>query len=232
MNYTAIIKKCVLAYVVMVIIMCLFVYTYEHRFRFPMEFDIEHLLMFFVSTYISSRYVLKDKPSDFLFRILSFDYLVFTYYSFHDVQLVSFLLISFVLWILIELFLIIRRKINMPSFFYSVDSNKGRFWTQVYNENKIFIIILLAILACLGIDNMLDFFGFTNPDSTAFRSFVFFIALLVIVGTWLFFVFGITVIFSCAKLSRRYFKNDEQWLLVGFLILIFASVVMVFIVNQ
>ncbi|MBR5695870.1 MAG: hypothetical protein IKX43_06540, partial [Paludibacteraceae bacterium] len=146
--------------------------------------------------------------------------------------LVSFLLISFVLWILIELFLIIRRKINMPSFFYSVDSNKGRFWTQVYNENKIFIIILLAILACLGIDNMLDFFGFTNPDSTAFRSFVFFIALLVIVGTWLFFVFGITVIFSCAKLSRRYFKNDEQWLLVGFLILIFASVVMVFIVNQ
>ena len=143
-----------------------------------------------------------------------------------------FLLISFVLWILIELFLIIRRKTIIPFFSSDVEADKGRFWKQVYNENKIFIIVLLAIFACLGIDNMLDFFGFTNPDSTAFRSFVFFIALLVIVGTWLFLVFGITVIFSCAKLSRRYFKNDEQWLLVGFLILIFVSVVMVFIVNQ
>lgn len=232
MNYTAIIKKCVLAYAMVMIALCLFVYIYERRLCFPMKIGVEHLWMLLFPTYISSRYVLKDKPSDFLFRILSFDYLVFTYYSFHDVQLVSFLLNSFVLWILIELFLIIRRKTIIPFFSSDVEADKGRFWKQVYNENKIFIIVLLAILACLGIDNMLDFFGFTNPDSTAFRSFVFFIALLVIVGTWLFFVFGITVIFSCAKLSRRYFKNDEQWLLVGFLILIFVSVVMVFIVNQ
>ena len=79
---------------------------------------------------------------------------------------------------------------------------------------------------------MLDFFGFTNPDSTAFRSFVFFIALLVIVGTWLFRVFGITVIFSCTKLSRRFLKNDDQWPLVGCLISIFVLVVMIFIVNR
>lgn len=233
MNYSEIIKKSVLGYATVMILLCLSLIIYEHRHFPPINFEIEHLLMLIIPTYLSSRYVVKDTPFDFIFRLFSFDYIIYVYYNIHSILFISFLLNSFVLWILIELFLIMRKK-TIPSDFFlnGKDPEKVWFWKRIYIENKLFVIIGLLILIPLGIDNVLNFMGFTNPESTMFRSFILYLILIIYVGCWLFYMVGLTVVLYCAKYCRKFFKSDVTYFISVCSILILVIAVLIYLVNH